>query len=93
MNDCDKLQNEFMTIINRMVTIKCELPKELPFYYNVKKENCQIYITPYLTKDNALRSCRWYDSDDSSNEDETVIYREQVNKADFKIIRPLKIII
>lgn len=85
-----KLQDQLMVIINRMIEVKCGLPKGLKFFYKIKEENHQIEVTPYLTKESALKSCRWYDSD-SSNDDieehDTIIYSEIVNKANIDIIR------
>ena len=90
MNDI-KLQEEFTNIINRMIEVKCDLPKDLKFFYKIKEENHQIYVIPYLTEKGALKSCRWYNSDDSSydsiEEHDTIIYREQVDKAKINIIR------
>lgn len=84
-----KLQKKFMKLIDQMIEVKCKLPKELELYYKIKEEKGQIEVTPYLTKEDALNSCRWYDSDDTSeDEDGTVIYREKVDEVNFKVIQP-----
>ena len=90
-NNHTKLQEDFMKLINQMKEVKCKLPQELQFYYKIKEEKGQFEVTPYLTKEDALRSCRWYDSDDFSDEEECeyIIYREEVDKADFKVIGPI----
>jgi hypothetical protein len=91
--DHSKLQDQLMEIINFMIEVKCELPEGLKFFYKIKEENRQIQVTSYLTKESALKSYRWYHSDSSSydsiEEDDTIIYREQVGKAKIEIIRYL----
>lgn len=56
-----ELQQDFMTIVNKMIKSGCKLPNELELFYAVNlysdRSGRNISAKPYLTKDMALEQC------------------------------------